>query len=56
MNSFYLIYNNLINGNITEYKQQLFKMKKKTLAKYILWAYNENISISNLKLDFIINK
>lgn len=47
------LYNSLVCGNITYYKERLKKMKKATIAKYIQWAEEMEINIDFLRLDFL---
>lgn len=53
MKNFIDLYNLLINGNITEYKTKLRNMKKEKLVKYVFWAIDNNISLDNLKLEYL---
>lgn len=47
------LYNLLVNGNITEYKEQLNGLTKRELIEYIAWAEEMGIDKSKLSLHYI---
>ena len=53
LDSFEYMYDNLINGNIAQYKEKLNKLSKKEFANFIKWADNMGIDREDLKLNYI---
>lgn len=53
LNSYEYLYETLVNGNITLYKEKLNKLSKSELMDYIAWAEEMGIGREELKLHYI---
>ena len=53
LNSYEYLYETLVNGNITLYKEKLNKLSKSELMDYIAWAEEMGIGREELKLNYI---
>lgn len=53
LDSFEYMYDTLINGNISSYKEKLNNLSKKDFADYIKWADTMGINKDELRLDYI---
>lgn len=52
-NSFEYVWSSLVNGNLTQYQEQLKKMSKYEIREYIDWAKEQGIPYEDLQLDFM---
>ena len=52
-NSFEYVWSLLVNGNLTQYQEQLKKMNKYEIREYIGWAKEQGIPYEDLQLDFM---
>lgn len=52
-NQFEYIWSSLVNGNLTQYQEQLKKMNKYEIREYIGWANEQGIPYEDLQLDFM---
>lgn len=52
-NSFDYVWSSLVNGNLTQYQEQLKKMSKYEIREYIDWAKEQGIPYEDLQLDFM---
>lgn len=53
LNSFEYLYSQLVNGNISDYKERLSNMTSKEIVQYINWADEMGIGKEKLKLKYI---
>lgn len=52
-NSFEYVWSSFVNGNLTQYQEQLKKMSNYEIREYIDWAKEQGIPYEDLQLDFM---